>query len=100
MVNSVSHITFVRVIGHYKKGTHLDNPKFEKFITYRRGKNIRIEAPEGFLYSFDGELINQNDFTVEVVPKAIRFAVPKSAKPLPGELHIPCCEKQAEECFV
>lgn len=100
LVSPVSHITFVKVIGHYKKGTHLDNPKFENFITYRRGKNIRIEAPEGFLYSFDGELINQNDFTVEVVPKAIRFAVPKSAKPLPGELHIPCCEKQAEECFV
>ena len=38
--------------------------------------------------SFDGELIRQNRFTVEVVPQAIRFAVPKGATYLPGALHI------------
>ncbi|MBQ9805742.1 MAG: YegS/Rv2252/BmrU family lipid kinase [Clostridia bacterium] len=100
LVRPVSYITFLKVIGDYKKGLHLDNPKLKKYITYRRGKNIRIEAPEGFLYSFDGELIAQNDFTVEVVPNAIRFAVPKSATPILGELHSPCYEKQAEASFV
>ena len=94
LVKPVSHITFMKVIGEYTKGTHLDNPKLEHFIKYKRGKTVHIEAPEGFLYSFDGELIRQNNFTVEVVPQAIRFAVPKSAKPLPGELHVP---KKAEE---
>ena len=89
LVKPVSHITFMKVIGEYTKGTHLDNPKLERVIKYKRGKTVHIEAPEGFLYSFDGELIRQNSFTVEVVPQAIRFAVPKSAKPLPGELHVP-----------
>ena len=100
LVHPVSHVTFLKVIGDYTKGTHLDNPKFKKFITYCRGKSIRIEAPEGFLYSFDGELIPQNKFQVEVVPKAIRFAVPASAKPLPGDAHVPCYEKQEEESLV
>ena len=100
LVHPVSHVTFLKVIGDYTKGTHLDNPKFKKFITYRRGKSICIEAPEGFLYSFDGELIPQNKFQVEVVPKAIRFAVPASAKPLPGDAHVPCYEKQEEESLV
>lgn len=85
LVHPISHITFMRLIKEYTKGAHLDNPKFEKYLEYRRGKSIRIEAPKGFLYSFDGELIAQNEFTVEVEPKAIRFAVPKNAVPIADE---------------
>ena len=43
------------------------------------------QTPEyggGEMY-FDGELIRQNEFTVEVVPHAIRFGVPQGAKALP-----------------
>ena len=96
LVKPVSHITFIRLIGEYTKGNHLDNPKFQKYISYCRGKNIRIEAPEGFIYSLDGELVSQNNFEVEVMPRAIRFAVPKSAKPLPGDAHKPCTEEKTE----
>ena len=96
LVKPVSHITFIRLIGEYTKGNHLDNPKFQKYISYCRGKNIRIEAPEGFIYSLDGELVSQNNFEVEVMPRAIRFAVPKSSKPLPGDAHKPCTEEKTE----
>ena len=89
LVHCISHITFARLVGVYTKGGHLEDPRFQKHIEYRRGRSVRIEAPEGFLYSFDGELIPNTDFTVEVVPAAIRFAVPASAKPLPGDLHQP-----------
>lgn len=89
LVRPISHLTFFRLVGVYTKGDHLDDARFEKYLEYRRGKKIRIEAPEGFVYSFDGELIPDTDFTVEVVPAAIRFAVPASAKPLPGDWHEP-----------
>lgn len=92
LVHPVSHITFLNLVSDYTKGLHLDNPKFKKHLEYRRGTNVRIEAPEGFIYSFDGELVNQNRFTVEAVPRAIRFAVPKSARPLPGLMHVPFYE--------
>ena len=94
LVRPVSHFTFLGLIKYYTEGTHLDDPRFEKILEYRRGKSVHIEAPEGFVYSFDGELIRQNDFTVEVVPDAIRFAVPDSAKPIMGEVHV---AKSAEE---
>lgn len=100
MVRPVSHITFMKLIGDYTKGTHIGNPKFEKLIEYRRGKTVQIEAPEGFVYSFDGELVTQNKFTVEVVPKALRFAVPKSARPLIGTEHIPQYAEQEETALV
>jgi diacylglycerol kinase (ATP) len=94
LVRPISHFTFLRLMNHYKEGTHLGDPKFERILEYRRGKSIHVEAPEGFVYAFDGELIRQNDFTVEVVPDAIRFAVPESAKPIMGDAHV---TKVAEE---
>ncbi len=94
LVKPISIPKFVSLIKVYTEGTHLDDDRFAKILEYRRGTKIEIDAPEGFVYSFDGELIRQNHFTVEVVPNAIRFAVPKSAVYLPGEKHVP---KYAEE---
>ena len=85
LVHPISIFTFVSLIGAYKKGLHLDSPKFEKYIEYRRAKSITVEAPEGFIYTLDGELIEGNRFTAEVAHDAIRFAVPKRATPIPAE---------------
>ncbi|MBQ9760059.1 MAG: YegS/Rv2252/BmrU family lipid kinase [Clostridia bacterium] len=93
VVNPVSHITFMRLIKAYTNGTHLDDPRFEKYLTYCRAKKVEIEAPDDFIYSLDGELINEGKFTVEIVHNAIRFAVPRGANPLPGVLHIANLEK-------
>ena len=82
LVRPVSYAKFMKLIPVYTEGTHLDNPEIEPYLEYRRGKSVRIEAPEGFIYSFDGELIEDNEFTVEVAPAAVRFAVPKGARPL------------------
>ena len=84
MVRPVSHLRFISLIKYYKAGTHLDNPKFAKILWYRRGQRIDVEAPEGFIYTLDGELITKSRFTVEVAPKAIRFAVPKGAASIAG----------------
>lgn len=92
LVRPISRVTFFRFVNDYTNGTHLDNPKFAKYMEYRRGKAIRIEAPSGFIYSFDGELIEQNAFTVEVAPKAIRFAVPEGAFPINGD-ELTYCEE-------
>ncbi len=88
LVKPVSIPTFLALIGEYGKGTHLEDRRFEKYLIYRRAKKVEIEAPEGFLYSFDGELVQKNEFCVEVVPHAIRFAVPTCATYLPGALHV------------
>ena len=79
LVRPVSRLTFLKLIGKYKEGTHLEDPRFQKLIAYRRGKSVKVSAPEGFGFSLDGELVMQNEFTINVVHHAIRFAVP--AKP-------------------
>ena len=85
----VSYFQFMNLIKVYTEGGHLSDPKFEKILEYCRAKKIEVEAPEGFLYSFDGELIRQSRFTVEVAHKAIRFAVPKGAKPIVDPAYLP-----------
>ncbi|MBO7151081.1 MAG: hypothetical protein J6V82_04945, partial [Clostridia bacterium] len=50
--------------------------RFDKYVTYRRVKTLQIEAEEGFGLTIDGELADGASFAVEVLPRAIRFAVP------------------------
>lgn len=77
LVRPISRFTFLKLLPAYTNGNHLDDPRFEKIITYRRGKTVQIDAPEGFAFSLDGEVVEKNHFTVEILPGAVRFAVPR-----------------------
>lgn len=76
LVKPISRLTLVKLIGVYSEGTHLDDPRFKDIVTYRQAKSVRVTAPQGFSYCLDGELVYENDFTIEVCPAAIRFVVP------------------------
>jgi diacylglycerol kinase (ATP) len=80
-VRPLSRLTFVKLISVYKKGEHIDDPRFKKYIEYRQAKSVHITAPEGFAVLLDGEVLVQNDITVEVCPRAIRFVVPAGTLP-------------------
>lgn len=76
----LNHFQFVGLLGDYTAGRHLDVPKFQKYLQYRRAKRVDVEAPEGFAYSLDGEIVYQNRFTIEIAAGALRFAVPGMKK--------------------
>ena len=67
----------ISLFDKYKKGKHLDDPKFQDCIVYRRAKSVHVTAPEGFAYSLDGEIVEENDFVASVVPGAIPFVLPR-----------------------
>lgn len=77
LVRPLSRFRLLSVIKKYKAGTHLDDPSLEKYIVYRRCKTLHVTAPDGFVISLDGEIHHLSEFTVEIVPSAIRFAVPE-----------------------
>ena len=77
LVNPVSHFTFIKLMGAYQRGEHLDDKRFAKHIVYRRAHSITIEAPKGFCVSLDGELFFGNHIKVENLHQAARFVVPK-----------------------
>lgn len=72
----LSRFTFVKLLPVYTRGEHLDDPRFRKYFEYRRVKSVSISAPEGFSLTVDGEILDGTDFTVSVLPKALRFAAP------------------------
>lgn len=77
LIKPISRIRFLMCMSAYIAGRHLDSPTLQGFLTYRQARSVRVQAPEGFAYSLDGEIIYENDFTVEVVEHALNLAVPE-----------------------
>lgn len=73
----LSKIRFAMLLGPYKKGNHLDDPKFKKYILYAQGRSVEVDANEGFSISLDGEIVGISHFKIEILNKQLRFAVPK-----------------------
>ncbi len=69
---------FLTIAKVYQAGKHFEDPRFQSFMRYMRGKSVHISAPEGFIYAMDGEIIHDHDFTAEVVHNAIQFVIPES----------------------
>ena len=77
LIRPISRLRFVRVLGIYTNGQHLDDPGMQDIVVYRRARSVRVQAPQGFAYSLDGEIIYENDFTVEIAEQVLDLAVPE-----------------------
>lgn len=80
LVKPISRLQFVGLVKYYKEGKHLDDPKFKDIIVYRQCKKVEVFAEPGFGASLDGEIYETTHFTAEVVPNAVKFAVPRVKK--------------------
>ena len=63
------------IIGTYTKGKHLDRKR--KKIVYRQAKQIKMCGPKEFDVCVDGEMIKGNNFTVEILPSAVKLVIPE-----------------------
>ena len=79
LVQPVSVPQFVDLVGLYRDGQHLVSPKFKEIVHYMRGKHIQVRAEKGFAFSLDGEIVKRDSFDIDVLPKALRLCVPRSA---------------------
>ena len=77
LIKPISRVRFVKILNTYTEGKHLDDEKMKDIIVYRRATEVKVEAPEGFAYSLDGEIVYENNFTVNIVPGALNLAVPE-----------------------
>ncbi|MBQ7377130.1 MAG: YegS/Rv2252/BmrU family lipid kinase [Clostridia bacterium] len=88
LVKPVSRLSFLRLVSYYKKGLHLNSPKFKKYIVYRRARELEVKVKDGFSFTLDGEVAKCSDFTVENLKHAVRFVLPEGAAqidPIPPE---------------
>ena len=79
-VKALSVPRFLKMIGYYKKGEHLDAAALKPYIIYKRVARVEVTSPDkDFGYALDGEMHECGSFTLEIAPKALRFAIPKAA---------------------
>lgn len=78
VVKKIFPLTFLRLVKYYKRGEHLENPRFKKMLTYKTGKKVEIITKKKELFGcLDGETRIKDHFKIEVVPKSISFILPQ-----------------------
>ena len=77
VVKKISLPRFVTMIKSYGAGTHLDTPKFRKLFQIAKGKHAEITCEKRTGLCVDGETVHGTHFTIDVVPGAINFIVPR-----------------------
>ncbi len=80
IVNKISRLQFISLIKDYKKGKHTENPKFKDCVIYRKSRFAHIYGTKEFKLCVDGEITLTRDVKLQVVPKALKFAVPLGCK--------------------
>ena len=78
-INYVSRITFLGLVGKYKKGTHLTIKNRDKVLEYFKCSKIEIEFNKKERICIDGELEECEKLSIEIVKEKIKFAIPAGA---------------------
>lgn len=77
IVKKVSRLTFLRLVGGYKKGEHITNyEKYKKYCFYDRAKSLTISSDKPLTISIDGEIFRNKDVKIEVLKHAVNFVIP------------------------
>ena len=77
VVKPISIFKFASLIGKYKEGKHLEDPKLRKIIKYKQAKKVVIEATDNFKICLDGEIYIGPNFEIENMKQVLRFIKPK-----------------------
>ncbi len=79
IIDKVSRLTFIQLIGPYKEGTFLENKNAQKIVKYRQEKHFKMEFEQPQPICIDGEIFNAKTIDFTVVPAAFNFIIPKGS---------------------
>ena len=73
----VSRLTFLRLIGSYKAGTHLDGDKNAAILNAFKCRSLHMIFDHDQNICIDGDVTQTRELHVELTPNAVRFALPR-----------------------
>lgn len=77
LVTDTTRRNFVRLFPKYSKGTHLEDKRAQKIVSYRKCHRLVISpAGETMKLCVDGEITHAKRIEFEIVPRAFRFIQP------------------------
>ena len=79
IIKKVSRLTFIGLVGSYKKGTYLTNKKALKYIEYKSVPHFKMEFDSPIPICIDGEIKGAKTLDFSVVKNAFNFVIPKGS---------------------
>lgn len=79
LIRMMSRANLIAMLGKYKVGAHLQTKIGERYIGYQQCKKIHICSQTPMKLCTDGEITLETDVTFEIIPHAIRLALPSGA---------------------
>lgn len=79
IIEKVSRLTFLSLVGSYKAGTYLEKPGIEKYIKYRRVSHFQMEFEAPLPICVDGEIKGAKTIDFSVVKNGFNFVIPKGS---------------------
>jgi YegS/Rv2252/BmrU family lipid kinase len=79
IIDKVSRLNFIQLVGSYKEGTFLENKKARKIMKYKQTNHFRMEFEEPQPICIDGEISNAKSVEFTVIPGAFNFVIPKGS---------------------
>ncbi len=80
MVDMISRFKILNIIGSYKIGTHLENPKINQYITYKKCTSVKVKGNEPLNICIDGEIYIYNEVQLNIEKNALKFWLPKGTQ--------------------
>ncbi len=80
VIDKVSRLTFISLVGSYKKGTYLENRRAMKVIRHRQVSHFRMEFDTPVPICIDGEIKGAKNVDFTMLPKAVSFVIPKGSE--------------------
>ena len=79
-IKKVSHLTLLRLIGSYKKGTHLKNKRAASLFNTKTAKHFKMEFDSPVPLCIDGEIKGAKSIDFTVIKNAFNFVIPAGSE--------------------
>ena len=79
IVEKISRLKFISLVGTYKKGTHLNTKAGKKCVSYIRATSLKMEFDTPTKICVDGEIETATFLDISVIPKGISFIIPQGS---------------------
>ena len=79
-INKVSRLTFLSLVGSYKKGTFLENKRAMRVINHRQESHFRMEFDSPLPICIDGEIRGAKTADFSIIPRVLNFVIPKGSE--------------------
>lgn len=79
-INKVSRVTFLSLVGSYKKGTFLESKRALRVISHRQDSHFKMEFEAPVPICIDGEIRGAKTVDFSIIPRALNFVIPKGSE--------------------